>query len=62
MWHGVSVCVAEMCDWQMLIEALLEMDNERITVQIFLRESMYEDKKLLCNLGDEKRVRKAERG
>lgn len=38
MWHRVLVCflpVGSRCDWQVVIEALTEKDNERVTSPYF---------------------------
>lgn len=47
MCHSVfvSVCqeAGDACDRQVVIEALLEKDNKRITFYIFLSEATYED-------------------
>lgn len=32
-----------MCDWQVVIEAPVDKDNERITSHIFLKEAMNGD-------------------
>lgn len=48
-------------DWQMVIEALMDKDNERILPNIFLRGPMYEDTSYCTILEQREGQRKQQR-
>lgn len=48
-------------DWQMVIEALMDKDNERILPIIFLIEAMYEDRSYCTTLERREGQRKQQR-